>query len=162
MSKQAIAAALAGAVAVVLILRSRMESTSSSSGTLSIGSFFGGGGSPSPAVRSMAQAIARAEGFYVSGSLPARANNPGNLKLGGAKTMNGITIFDTADLGWAALYRQLQLIVENRSAYYGLGMTLRDMGQRWTATVAEQLAWSRNVAGMLGVSIDATLREVLA
>lgn len=118
---------------------------------------------PSPKIRTAAQAIARAEGFYVAGSIPARAHNPGNLKLGGATLgTTGITVFDSDGQGWAALYRQLQLIVDGRSRVYSLGMSIRAMGAKWTATAHEQLAWASNVAGVIGVSVDTTLRQVLA
>jgi len=113
-------------------------------------------------VKDTARAIARAEGFYVPDSIPQRAHNPGNLKLGGQTLGNtGITVFDNDDAGWAALYRQLALIVSGSSAIYTLDTTIRAMGQKWTATANEQLAWSTNVASALGVDVDAPLSQVL-
>jgi hypothetical protein len=109
----------------------------------------------------MANAIARAEGYFVPGSVAARAHNPGNLKLGGT-TINGITVYTSADQGWHALYRQLALIRDDRSAFYAPGDTIARMGQVWTATVHEQGAWSANVAHGLGVPVTTTLGEVLA
>lgn len=113
-------------------------------------------------VQNVAKAIARAEGFYVSGSIPARANNPGNLKNGG-RTLGdtGITIYESAEQGFAALHRQLNLIIAGQSAYYSLNTTIRQMGQKWTATAHEQLAWATNVAKTIGVSVDSTLGSVL-
>ncbi len=118
---------------------------------------------PSSRVENVAKAIARAEGFYVSGSIPQRARNPGNLKRG-APTLPGtsITQYTTAGEGWSALYKQLTLIATGKSAYYNPATTIRAMGQTWTATKSEQLAWSTNVANVLGVGIDTPLGQVLA
>jgi len=114
------------------------------------------------ALKETARAIARAEGFYVAGSIPDRAHNPGNLKVGGETIGDtGITMFPDDDTGWAALYRQLARIVEGRSAYYTLDTTIRAMGQKWTATQSEQSAWAENVADALGVDIDTPLSRVL-
>lgn len=113
-------------------------------------------------LKETARAIARAEGFYVSGSIPQQAHNPGNLKVGGATLGNtGISVFQTDGAGWAALYRQLALIVGGGSAHYTLDTTIREMGEKWTATKDEQLAWANNVAHALDVSIDTPLSEVL-
>jgi hypothetical protein len=113
-------------------------------------------------LKNTARAIARAEGFYVAGSIPQRAHNPGNLKLGGETLgATGITVFASDAEGWAALYRQLALIVAGSSRVYTLDDTIRAMGEKWTATENEQLAWSSNVASALGVSVDAPLSQVL-
>lgn len=113
-------------------------------------------------IRQMAVAIAKQEGFYVAGSVPQRSNNPGDLKIPGKPTLPGtsITMFASADLGWAALHRQLYLILTSQSAYYNLDMTIDQMARVWTAT--EQDAWSRNVSSFLGVSPNTKLWEVLA
>lgn len=116
---------------------------------------------PQPIINT-AQAIARAEGYYITGSVPNRANNPGDLKLGGTTIANGITVFDSPDSGWNALYRQLYLILTGRSSYYNLDMSITEMGRIWTATVAEQSAWSNNVAGSLGVPASTPLWAVLS
>lgn len=113
-------------------------------------------------LKETARAIARAEGFYVPGSIPERAHNPGNLKVG-APTLgtSGITVFDSDELGWAALYRQLARIIEGRSAHYTLDTTIAEMGRKWTATEHEQSAWASNVAGALGVGVETPLNQVL-
>jgi len=120
---------------------------------------------PSSQIRSMAQAIARAEGFYVAGSVPQRSHNPGNIKAswtGYPSTPGGITMFPSESAGWAALYHQLELIRDGRSGQYSLANTIRQMGTRWTATIGQQFAWASNVAQSLGVSVDTQLRVVLA
>jgi hypothetical protein len=70
----------------------------------------------------LADAIAHQEGFYVTGSLPQRQNNPGDLRHAPDENHdfdhpNGIGWFTTPAQGWAALERQLRL-------YAGRNMTL--------------------------------------
>jgi hypothetical protein len=113
-----------------------------------------------PVVQDFARAISRAEGFNVAGSIPQRAKNPGNLKLPGYPTIGGgISVFDSIDQGWAALHNQLQLIIDGRSRYYNLDMTIKDMGDLWEADPGD--AWANNVAADLGVSVNAPLWQVL-
>ena len=62
----------------------------------------------------LAEAIAHQEGFYVTGSLPQRQNNPGDLRHGNGETHpdnqpNAVGAFDTPEDGWAALARQLTM-----------------------------------------------------
>lgn len=115
-------------------------------------------------VIAMGQAIAYAEGFYVQGSAPQRAHNPGAIKVPGWKGpvtgSEGISVFTSDDEGWYALRRQIDLIADGRSNVYSLGMTIDEMARRWTAT--DQSAWSSNVARSLGVSTNTKLSQVLA
>lgn len=114
-------------------------------------------------IKNMAQAIARAEGFYVAGSVPARAHNPGDLKVpgwSGATIAGGISVFPDDASGFNALYRQLYLILTGGSAYYNLDMSIADMAKVWTVT--QQSAWATNVAGALGVPTSTPLWSILA
>ena len=120
---------------------------------------------PSPGARLFAEAIARAEGFYQAGSIPARTNNPGDLKLGApTHGSSGITVFATLEQGWAALYRQLNLISTGRSAYYRNTMTIRQMGDVYAPSADRNVpgAWANNVARVLGVSVDTPIGKFLA
>jgi hypothetical protein len=125
---------------------------------------------PSPAMRLLGEAIARAEGFFVSGSIPDRANNPGNLKIGTVSGLqplsNGISVFPSRDAGWAALYRQLGLIATSKSKVYTSGplTTIREMGNKWAPGGIENVAgqWASSVAKILGVSVDTPLSRWLA
>jgi len=118
--------------------------------------------SDSQGVRLFARAIAFAEGYGVPGAIPTIRNNPGDLKLpadGGA-----ISTFPTPTDGWLALYRQLKIIIEGRSSFYVLDMTIAQMAERWTAT--ERSAWAANVVTYLQraglpVTSSTRLREVL-
>lgn len=122
---------------------------------------YGGPISYPAGIHQLAQAIARAEGFYQSGSVPQRAHNPGDLKMpGSVNTINGITVFADDAAGWDALYRQLYRILQGQSAYYNLDMSIADMGRTWTAT--QQAEWSGNVASFLSVPTTAKLWEVIA
>ena len=59
-------------------------------------------------VESIAQAIATMEGFFNSGSLAQRNNNPGNLRSwGSAPIVGGYAQFATPEDGWNALYSQV-------------------------------------------------------
>jgi len=114
------------------------------------------GSSPS----SVAQAIATAEGYGVSGAIPTKANNPGDLKLGdqGYGTINGITVFPSASAGWSALESQIGLISSGKSqAGYSTDMSISQVGQLYSGGDSN---WAKNVAAALGVSTDTTFSSV--
>jgi len=115
---------------------------------------------PQP-IKTFAQAIAKQEGFYVTGSIPQRANNPGDLKIPNAPVLPGtsITQFETADEGWNALYKQLWIIVTGQSSYYNLDMTIDEMSRIWTAT--QQEPWAANVSMYVGAARSTPLWQVL-
>ena len=119
---------------------------------------------PDSVVQAIAMAIARAEGFF-SGptALPVRANNPGNLKLGdaGRGTIGGKTIFATIEDGWNALYRQIRLMLTGASKYYSPEMTIAQVAAIYTGG-DNALAWAKNVAVSLGVSIQTKLGELIS
>lgn len=124
-------------------------------------SVYGGESSYPQPLKLFAQAIAKQEGFYKPGSIPQRAHNPGDLKIPGRPTLPGtfITLFESDDQGWDALYRQLMLIVTGASEHYNLDMTIDDMARVWTAT--QQKEWGKNVASYLGASVTDPLYRVL-
>lgn len=95
----------------------------------------------------IARAIAKAEGFYVSDSLPQRSNNPGSLKLHG----DSLTVFDTPEEGWKALDKQIRLILDGRSKFYTPDMTIEEIALVWTGNDKPD-AWASIVSGELGVS----------
>ena len=70
---------------------------------------------PKTFIHNLCRAIATGEGFFVSGSLPSRMFNPGDLRaapwLVGAKVVNGFVKFDNLGLGIAGLYHQVALDV---------------------------------------------------
>ena len=65
----------------------------------------------------LAQLIAKREGFGITGDLPTRQNNPGDLRHAPgeahpADAPNSVGSFDTPAEGWAALERQLELYAQ--------------------------------------------------
>jgi hypothetical protein len=83
-------------------------------------------------VYNRANAIACAEGFYKSGSVAQRNNNPGNLKAGGLTDTQGHTIYTSELSGWLNLYRLL---------YKHRDKTIEQIGTFY----ASDRNWSRNV-----------------
>ena len=112
-------------------------------------------------VRRIADAIAYAEGFYVSGSRPQRNNNPGDLTrdiTGTAIGNDGIyMVYGNAGDGWDALYQQVRLMFGG-SSIYNSAMSIAEMASHYTST--EQSAWAANVASRLGVSVDTPLSQI--
>jgi hypothetical protein len=111
----------------------------------------------------LAQAIARAEGFYQGGTsvqsattIPGRANNPGDLKAGdvGYGDINGITIFGNATDGWTALYNQLIRIANRGSRYYTPDESFASFGNTWSGGDPN---WAMNVSAALGASPDTSI-----
>jgi len=110
----------------------------------------------------LAEAIAYAEGFYIDGSRPQRNNNPGDLTSPLGFSFIGhdgiYVIFSTLNDGWKALYKQVELMLTNRSGVYSNNMTILDVARRYTTTQQEE--WANNVASRLGVTVDAIISEV--
>lgn len=123
---------------------------------------------PSTVVQKIAQAIAKAEGFYVQGSVPQRAKNPGDLELGdrGYGTIDGKTVFPSTSQGWQALYAQVQSILDNSSAIYGPDWTIQDIANEYvngrSDITSDSAAWANNVADSLGVTPDTQIGQVTA
>lgn len=119
--------------------------------------------SSNPKTDLIASAIANAEGFYIPGSLPSRANNPGDLKLGdvGNGEINGKTIFASSTDGWTALKKQIELMHSGESAYYAPTDSWRDIAHEWVGT-ADYVNWMNEVTKILGVTPDSTLEDFYA
>lgn len=117
----------------------------------------------SDAIDAFANAIATAEGFFVTGSRPQRDNNPGDLTVDTTGTGIGkdgpFIIYATASDGWDALKKQVQLILTDASNIYNSDMTLRDIASIYTTT--NQMAWANTVASALGISLDVPINSLL-
>lgn len=109
-----------------------------------------------------AEAIARAEGFYVEGSRPARNNNPGDLRAwpGAEEDSDGYAVFDTPERGWAALESQLKVIRDGQSHFYSLSMTFSQMGKIYAGGDPGG-NWARNVAAALSAGVDDSIGDYL-
>lgn len=112
---------------------------------------------PTPAIGSLANAIALAEG-----SNPAW-NNPGDLTISfgyptsGAVNSAGVLQFVNPHDGWNALYKQL-LAIQNGNSRYKLTDTLADFGMGYSGGDPN---WAVNVASALGIDPSTQLGEIL-
>lgn len=121
------------------------------------------------AIEAIARAIATAEGFYVSGSLPQRAHNPGDLEMGdiGFGVINGKTRFGTDQDGWNALYEQIgRMLHLHGVSLYSPTMSIAQVAAEWvngkTYPSTDSDAWAANFSRVLGVTPDMTLQDVAA
>jgi hypothetical protein len=121
---------------------------------------------PLTKVERLAHAIAKAEGFYVKGSIPNRYHNVGDIKaVKGFKYEGQIrigkgrhVIFATDEDGWRALYRQLTLIAQGYSKHYSMDMTLQQLAKKYAGNWR---VFAKNLSHSLGVPQSTTLKEFL-
>lgn len=114
---------------------------------------------------SLAQAIARFEGYNVAGSVAARNNNPGNLRAGPGQTgtdAGGYAIFPDTDTGFAALDNQINLNI-------GRGLSLDEFfagkpgvypGYAPSADSNNPTQYASTVAGWLGIDPSVPLASI--
>lgn len=117
-------------------------------------------------INKFSEAIAKAEGFYVPDSVPARAHNPGDLTddgdigLGVIQTSGPqgakITIYATDEDGWNALRRKVRRMLSGRSEVYPTHLTVMEVALKY----AGDAKWGFNVAKSLGVDTRMTLAEL--
>lgn len=106
--------------------------------------------------QSLAEAIARMEGWGVAGSLARRNNNPGNLRassLAIGKDSHGFAIFPDEATGWAALQRQINL-----DANRGLNLE-QFIGKYAPPTENDTSNYLRNVMAWTGLDRTAGLAQ---
>jgi hypothetical protein len=106
-------------------------------------------------IRVFAAAIARAEGYGVTGAIPTVNNNPGDLMMVGdaGRDAHGYAVYSTPNAGWNALYHQVSLYVAGASASgINLNSTILDLARKYTGT--QQAVWAQNVADYLGGSVN--------
>ena len=100
------------------------------------------------------RAIALAEGANISGSVPDKLNNPGDISDGshlyGSETHSGssVTKFPNKLCGWVWLYLKIQRIARGKSAVYKPDMTWNAIAMRYAG---DSMAWVNNVTKNLGV-----------
>jgi hypothetical protein len=104
----------------------------------------------------LAYAIARAEGYFVDGSLPQRLNNPGDLV---DPTTGKLRQFATPAEGWDALRRQVRAMLSGMSVWYRPDMTLLEVAQRYTGGDNPQ-GWAQVIAEEFGVTPNTKLGEL--
>lgn len=124
----------------------------------------------------LARGIATAEGFYVSGSRPARNNNPGDLRLAGDQGVDdlGFGIFSTANYsaalagladsssdGWAALFNECARIVAGTALVcpQGLSTPWSTVAETYDTGGDALTAWLPNVASVAGMDTGGTVGD---
>jgi hypothetical protein len=114
--------------------------------------------------QTLAKAIARAEGFYVKGSIPNRLHNPGDIRSrllhaypGQIGLKHGYVVFRNDRAGWAALERQIDKMVDGSSRIYNVNMTLKQFSKKY----AESPTWVKNVSSILDVTSSTRMWEIL-
>ncbi len=120
------------------------------------------------AAQKLANAIAQAEGAGVPGSVPQRANNPGDLEIGdpyGMGTIAGKTIFPSLADGMNALVSEVgRMLGLHGTSIYSPDMTISEVSTLWVngskEVTADSQAWASNVAKALGVSVDTPIGSV--
>ncbi len=110
----------------------------------------------------IARAIAKAEGFFVPDSRPARNHNPGDFEsdlTGKAVAHDGpYVIYASDDDGWDCLRTQVRLMFKG-SHIYTPQMSIMEVAQHYTAT--DQVAWAKIVADSLQVLPSTKLSQLV-
>jgi hypothetical protein len=116
-------------------------------------------------VQDFAHAIAKAEGFYNRGTIPARYHNPGDLKFVSVKYPGqvgigkaGHVIFRNDAAGWAALTHQIEKAINGDSQFYNPSMTFRQVAKKYAGNYR---VWLKNVTGVLGVDADMSIYDYM-
>lgn len=110
----------------------------------------------------LAEAIARAEGFYVAGSRPARNHNPGDMTadlIGRSIGKDGSFVqYSNDGDGWLNLYAQINAWLNGTSKHATAQSTIADIANFYTDT--EREIWANNVANYLGVDTSTPIGEL--
>jgi hypothetical protein len=117
-------------------------------------------------VQTLAEAIAKAEGYGRKHAIPTRYHNAGDLKVVRGYTYPGqIGVgkanhvrFRSDQDGWAALRHQIEMIISGASTHYSVNMSLQEMSKHYAGN---HRVWTKNVAHNLSVDQDTKLWEIL-
>jgi hypothetical protein len=98
------------------------------------------------------------EGWFNSGTLAQRNNNPGNLRASSLATgtdSRGFAIFPDADTGWAALDRQLEIDASR-------GLTLASFIQKYAPSSEHDTAgYLSYLVNQLGTGANTLLKDLV-
>ena len=118
-------------------------------------------------LENFAQAVAKAEGFGVKGTIPTRCHNPGDLRSfikgvhypGQIGTTNhGYMVFKNDAAGFAALKTYIRKMASGESRRYTPEMSLTKIGRIYAGGAH---VWAKNVSHYLGVEPTVTLASLL-
>jgi hypothetical protein len=109
-------------------------------------------------------AVGYAEGANKSGSLPDRANNPGDISdyfdlYGGVVCGSNVTQFPTKQIGWQKLYEKWTNILAGNSDVFNPDNSWSVIAQTWAG---DWKAWVTNVTGVLNVDPNSTPAQFMA
>jgi hypothetical protein len=99
-------------------------------------------------VSKLARLMAQEEGFGIAGAVPTIRNNPGDLthapgEVHAPNDPNGVGSFQTAEEGWDALERQLQIFADHhmtlRAAIYTYAPPSQNDSERYLNFICEGL-----------------------
>jgi hypothetical protein len=121
-------------------------------------------------IDALAVGIARAEGYFVRGSLPNRNNNPGDLRDTSGKLYpkypkdrQGYVQFPDTATGWQALKNDLRIKLTGKSKTGFIpGWTFDQFADLWASTSPEnqRRAWARTVASAVGNAFNMPAYDV--
>jgi hypothetical protein len=109
-------------------------------------------------------AVAYAEGANKAGSLPDRANNPGDISdyfdtYGGVVCGSNVTQFPNKQIGWQKLYEKWSNIFSGISTTFDANSSWTVIAQSWAG---DWKNWVTNVSNTLGVDPNSTPAQYMA
>src|SRR5271170_6273040 len=108
-----------------------------------------------PIALSLANAIALANGYNVTGSTPNNNNNPGNLKngdVGFGVDSQGNTVYGTPEMGNIALQNQAAHALNGNSKTFSYNPNSTPLSTLGSVFAPGDVVWIANVASSLGVN----------
>jgi len=113
----------------------------------------------------LAEAIAKAEGFYQRGTIPNRYHNPGDIKFDRSFRYHGQVgvgkgghvIFRNDAAGWYALREQIEKMKSGESRHYSPTMSINQIAKKYAANYR---VWAKNVSHNLGTVPTITIAEL--
>lgn len=119
--------------------------------------------STNPITLSLAAAIALANGYNVTGSIPNNTNNPGLLQngdVGFGVDSQGHTVYGTPEMGIIALQAQAKHILNGDSKTFSYGPNWTPLSVIGAILAPNDATWVKNVATALGVPPATTLGAI--
>lgn len=130
---------------------------------------------PQKAIDSFCLAIQEFEGYfapgvnskYPNGTISWRNNNPGNLRpagqIGMTGSKGGFAVFKNYEVGYQALYHQVEIACNGKSKVYHPNMTILEFFSKFAPSSDGNYPkiYATFVANKLGVSVDFVIRNLI-